>query len=599
MPNKYSHALVLSHYEARGLVDFYNHPNRQTPTTSPVSVDRTHFEHRQQTPRVTRYTPAPPPVTNTPPITTSTRQPSIASKPTTPVIAAPRTVFDDSPPSTPEPPRYSIARRYAPSTTRRSRRSSLDWEPRLPSRTTPPATSRGYRHIESDPLAPPRLPPDHKSIPPITTTHPQPLGLKELSQNTIRPFKVSLEHVEVSPTTKTAPHSLGLKELHQNTIKPFQVSLEHVEAGPTTKPAPRSLGLKELLRGIQAPHRVSLDSNDARPSISNLFAPRPRTAGATETSTSPIPSRPQTLTPALSSQSSRSSHCTTDSIVTQIYAPESISQPPTPPRSSASFETAIFAPPASPSKSLPHHEPPAIPPRSSSIPRPRSSSAHHPDFDAFSSTNSPTMSSPNSTFTNSSSFHQTPRTSYSRITPSLPSKSPEREFDFHPDKASAINPEVVPFSHEPGEPWGALEELPAIFRVSMDSEQYTLDVPSTRSSSFDEAAPPPITRTPRTKGLNPTTTKKPRRMSLTLFRPDCEAILYDQTTSGPAPIPITTVKDARIQENSAVMIDKEYGKKTGKRTSWGLMGRVSAVRDPFEDKRRGRGFSRAVGTGFM
>ena len=618
MPNKYSHALVLSHYEARGLVDFQSYPKRPSPANSPTVVDRVHPQRPQNPTPVIRSTPPPPPSTSNPlPIPTSSRQSSIVSKPTPPITATPRAVFDDSPPSTPDPPRFSMSNRYVPSASRRSRRSSLDQGPARPTRTAAPTTSRGYKHIETDTLAPNRPSLGHNYGPPSTMIPPRPSALKEIPRNTTTSSYVSqgpvsagpittpaprtsLNHNVNSPSTICQPCTLGLKEIPRNTITPPHESLGPADTGPTTAAAPRSLGLKELPRNTHSSRPVVLDSNHARPTSFNSSTPRPQTAGATSASEPPTPSHLHTLTAAPSFQSSRSSHCTTDSIVTQVYAPDPMSPPPTPPRSSASFETAIFAPPISSPKISLRHEPPSIPPRSSSIPRPSSSSVHHPDFDAFSSTNSPTLSSPNSTFTSASSFHPTPRTSYSRTTaPSLPSKSPDRELEFNPDQVPAPNPEVVPFSQEPGEPWGALDELPAIFRVSMDSEHYTLDAPSTRNSSFDEAAPPPITRTPRTQGLNPTTTKKTRRVSLTLFRPDYEAIPYNLTTPGPAPIPVATAKDAKIQERSSAVIEKEYAKRTGKWTTWSLMSRVSAARDPFEDKRRGRGFSRAVGTGVM
>lgn len=148
-------------------------------------------------------------------------------------------------------------------------------------------------------------------------------------------------------------------------------------------------------------------------------------------------------------------------------------------------------------------------------------------------------------------------------------------------------------------PWEDLDELPTLFRHSISSEQYDLEAPITRSSSFDEAAPPPIARLPRTRDVPPTATKKPHRLSLTLFRPDCEAVPYDQTATGPAPIPVLTAKDPNIREKNNVVIERNYVKRTGRRTSWSLMSKISAVRDPFEDTRRGRGFSRAAGMGLV
>lgn len=142
-------------------------------------------------------------------------------------------------------------------------------------------------------------------------------------------------------------------------------------------------------------------------------------------------------------------------------------------------------------------------------------------------------------------------------------------------------------------PWENLDELPTIFRHSISSEHYDLHAPDTRRSSFDEAAPPPITRT---RDVPPTATRKPRKLSLTLFRPDCEAVSYDRTVAGPAPIPVATAKDLLVKERNSAAIEREHATRTSKKTSWSLMSRVSAVRDPFEDTKRGRAFSRAAGT---
>ena len=566
MPNKYSHALVLSHYESRGLIDLHNHPTRPLPASSSVSADGIHPRRHRNLPPATRAPPTPSPasIKPTPPTTAAPRS-SVVPKPTPPTTSAPpRAVFEDSPPSTPDPPPSNIRYKYAPPPSRSSRRSSLDQRPPPPTTTALPASSRGYKHILSET---PIRPCSSLEYPPAPTAATRSSALKEIPRNVkIRP-RVSLNAADTCQTATALPH-------------PFS-------------------GFKALPENTQSPSHLSVDSNDAL-STATSSIPRPRAAVATPTTTSRPTSRPRSLTTTPSFQSSRSSHHTADSIITQIYAPDPISPPPTPPCSSTSFETAVLAPKSASPKFLPRREPPAIPPRSSSIPRPPSSSIHHPDFDTFSSANSPTMSSANSTFTSTSSFHQTPRTSYSRITSSLPSKSPDREPEFNPDTAPAPDPETVPFSQGPtAMSWENLDELPTIFRHSISSEHYDLEAPNTRRSSFDEAAPPPITRLPRTRDVPPTATKKPRRLSLTLFRSDCEAISYDRTVAGPAPIPVATAKDSVVKERNSAVIEREYAKRTSKRTSWSLMSRISAVRDPFEDTKRGRGFSRAAGTGYV
>ena len=564
MPNKYSHALVLSQYEACGMIDWHNHSQRPPPATIPVSADRTQPQCRPNPPPVTRAPPTPSPAAMEPMPTITSAPPSfVFSKITPPATSAPpRAVFEDSPPSTPEPLHIHRGYRHAPPISRGSRRWSLDQSAPPPTTKNPSASASDYRHIPSATPIPPQSTVDYKDDTPAATA-----------------FLCSTS---------------ALKELPRDIRTQPPPSRDSVDArSHAAAPSNASSGLKQLPRHIQPPPSLSLDSNYARSTAASSSAPRPRTAGATPATTSQAPSHPRILTFAPSFQSSHSSHHTTDSVTTQIYAPEAMSPPPTLPRPSASFETAIFVPePASPPKVGLRREPPAIPPRSSSIPRRRSSSIHHPDFDAFSSANSPTMSSPNSTFTSTSSFHQTPRTSYSRVTSSLLAKSPERRPGFNPDQVPAPDPETALFSGGFADnAWETPDESEAFFRPSMSSKRYSAEGPS-RGSSSDEAAPPPISRAPRARNLPFTaTTKKARRLSFTLFRPDCEGIRYDQTAPGSAPIPITTVKALKNQESSGAVGESEYTK----RTSCSLVRRKTGVRDPFEDRRRGRGFTRAGG----
>lgn len=642
MPNKYSHAFVLSQYEARGLVDLHNHPARPPSATSSILTDRPRSQHRQNFPPVTRAPPAPSSGSmKTTSISTSTPRSVVVSKPTAPTTSAPhRAVFDDSPPSSPDPLHFHLGYKHAAQHSRARRRLSSDQKAPPPITTAPPTSSRGYKHITSATPGPPRSSFDYKHH---TTATKAPARstpvLKELPRDVRTQPSSCLEIADARPTTSALPpSSSNLEELPRTTRSKPALSLDVAIARQTiTAPPFSSTNPKELPRNNQP--SLSLDSKDARPNttgpqgsstgpqgsspgskelsrnaqpsyglsmaLNNSFSttasstnPRPRTAGATPGTTSRPTSRPRTLTTTRSFQSSGSSHHTTDSVSTQIFAPEPTSPSPTVPRSSASFETAIFFPePASPPKVLSRREPPAIPPRSSSIPRPPSSSIHYPDFDGFSSVNSPTMSSTNSTtFSRKSSFHQTPRTSYSQLTNSFSSKSSERGPEFNPDQAPAPDPETVPFSREfDFNPWENPDDVLSIFRPSISSDENVIGAPFSRSSSFDEAAPPPITRTPRTQCLPPAAAKKPRRLSFTLARPDCETIAYHQALTGPAPIRVSTAKDATIQERNSGVIEREYMKRSSKRTSWSVIGRMHAVKDPFEDKTRGRRFSRAGG----
>ena len=634
MPNKYSHAFVLSQYEARGLIDLHNHPTRPPPAASSIPTDRIRSQLRQNPSPITR---APPGSSSGPmkttSIATSTPRSVVVSTPGASTTSAPRrAVFNDSPPSSPDPLYCHTGYKPALSDNRARRRLSLDQKAAPPLlATATPTSSRGYTHITSATPGSPRSSFDYKhnhtKVPARLTP-----ALKELPRNTRTQRSSSLEIADAPPkasalppsssnleepprNTRTKPHlfldagnarptptappfsSTSSKELPWNNHPSLSRDLK--DAHPTTTgPEGLSSGSKELYCNAQLSYNSSMDLDDTFPTATSSANPRSRTAGGTPASTSQPTSRPRTLTNTRSFQSSHSSHYTTDSVLTQIFAPEPISPPPTPPRSSASFETAIFfQEPTSPPKVLPRRESPAIPPRSSSIPRPPSSSMHYPDFDGFSSINSPTMSSTNSTtFTRTSSFHQTPRTSYSRLASSLSSKSSEREPEFNPDEAPAPDPETVPFSRGFGSRlWENPDDVPSIVLPSISSDESAIEALSSHRSSFDEAAPPPITRTPRTQGLPPAAAKKPRRLSFTLLRPDCEAIAYDQTLTGPAPIHVDTAKDANIQERNSMAIEREYAKRSNKRTSWSLVGRMHAVKDPFEDKSRGRRFSRAGG----
>ena len=582
MPSKYSHALVLSHYESQGLIEPDGRVTKKADSRSSIISARsspirsTHRPNRADTAQTSRSSPASPQPFSSPRIRlgastpytrievsppplhrkTSSVQTQIFAPPSPPPTRdhQPHIHFENRPhapkhqisvetqiynPQSPSPRSSQSptsmtdwsrssevkARRRAAlvSSPHRSRfgsrnvlfKESGDKSPEKPQ--TPPLAHAPQENASSEAKAfhPPRPP-----SPPATPDSVKSFGLETHLDRMDR----KLPHPTAAGSSDIVDPKASSDRLENSALRRPSAVSGHSEASseslvilPRVPPnSGKSFGLKKHVGTSEAARPAS----QAPVSERSVLQSRPRSPKNDRRATSQSPSgQPSTS----QTQEPRAYHSPTFSMTTQPSSRGSITSPmsqrnsdPLKPKEAASFHSPTISITATPL------------PSNAEQSRPRTSrSAHGPRFSV-------------STRTSSINFANAPP-NLSR-TSSIPTENsmPTEVFFDHDDDADLESlPPEVDFDSMP---WTDLNASPTII-YNEDGRGST----SSRASSFDSAAPPPIRRAPNYPMLTekpiPKPSKKSRQSLSTLLfsrapTPPPKAILYSETMPGPPPISV-------------------------------------------------------------
>ena len=587
MPSKYSHALVLSHYESQGLIQPDGHLSKKADSRSSIISARstpirsTQRPKQADTAQSSRSSPASPQPFSSPrvrlgaatPYTrievsppplhrkTSSVQTQIFAPPSPPPTRDHQThIHFENRPHTPKHRTSVETQIYDPQSPRSSQSptSMTDWsrssevkarrraaQVSSPNRSrfgsgnvllkesgnkspqkphTPPLTHASQEHSSSEAQA---FHPSRPPSPPATPDSGKSFGLE-----------THLDHMDKKsphPTATGSSDTVGLEassdRLENNVFRrpsavsgPSEASSESLVILPRVPPnSGKSFGLKNHLRMSETARPASQVPVLER---SVLQSPPKSSKSDRRATSQPPPVQPSTSRP----QEPRAYHSPTFSMTTQPSSRGSIASPtfdlypdPLKPKKAASFHSPTLSITATP-----------LPPNPEQS-RPRTSrSAHGPRFSV-------------STRRSSLNFANAPpdlaRTS------SMPT---EVFFDQDDDADLESLPPELDFDSLP---WTDLNANPIIVR-NEDEQGST----SSRASSFDSAAPPPIRRAPNYPMLTEKPISKPSKksrhsISTLLFSraptPPPKAILYSETMPGPPPISVG-VSGKGISSNAAV-----------------------------------------------
>ena len=589
MPSKYSHALVLSQYGSQGLIEPDGHLIKKAdPRSSIISarstpIRSTHRPNRVDTAQSSRSSPASPQPFSSPrtrlgtstPYTrievsppplhrrTSSVQTQIFAPPSPPPTRDHQThtqfenrpytpkhqpsvetqIYDPQSPRSAQSPTSMTdwsrssevkARRRAAlvSSSNRSRLGSRnilwnefgDKSPEKPQ--TPPLTNASQENASGEARA---FHPSRPPSPPATPDSGKSFGL----ETHLDRLDKKLPHLTTAGSSDTVDLHLEASSdrLENSASRKPSAASGHSEASseslvilPRMPPnSGKSFGLKNHLR-ISDPIEPTSKLPVLQPSVSQDLP--------NSKSDQPATSQPPTVQPSTSqSQVTKAYHSPTFSMTTQISSRGS--------NASATFDPCPD--PLKPKKATSLHSPtlsttaPPLPStREHSRPR-TSRSAQGPRFSI-------------STRRSSLNFANAPAPNLAR-TSSMPT---EVFFDHDDDADLESLPSEVDFDSMP---WTDLNADPTILRNG-DRRSST----SSRASSFDSAAPPPIRRAPNYPMLaqKPTTKipKKTRHSLSSLFfsrapTPPPKAILYSETMPGPQPISVD-VSGKNILSNAAI-----------------------------------------------
>ena len=574
MPNKYSHALVLSHYESQGLIEFDGRLTKKADARSSIISARstpirsTQRPKRADTAQSSRSSPASPQPFSSPrarlgastPYTrievsppplhrkTSSVQTQIFAPPSPPPTRDHQThIHFENRPHTPKHQTSVETQIYDPQSPRSSQSptSMTDWSRssevkarRRAAQVSSPNRSRfGSRNVllkESGNKSPekPQTPPlihasqenasseaqaFHPSRPPSPPATPDSGKSFGLETHLDRMDK-KLPHPTAAGSSDTVDLEASSDRLENSAFRrPSAVSGHSEHSSESLVILPRvppnsgkSFGLKNHLRISKAARPASQVPVLER-SVSQSLPKSPK--NDRRATSQPPPVQPSTSQP----QEPRAYHSPTFSMTTQPSSRGSIASP--------TFD--LYPGPLKPKKAASLHSPAlsitATPlPLNAEQSRPRTSrSAHGPRFSV-------------STRRSSLNFANAP--------PDLArtSSMPTEVFFDHDDDADLESlPSEMDFDSLP---WTDLNANPIIVR-NEDEQGST----SSRASSFNSAAPPPIRRAPNYPMLTdkpiPKPSKKSRHsLSALLFSraptPPPKAILYSETMPGPLPISV-------------------------------------------------------------
>ena len=588
MPSKYSHALVLSHYESQGLIEPDGRLTKKADSRSSIisvrstPIRSTHRPNRADTAQSPRSSPTSPQPFSSPrvrlgtstPYTrievsppplhrrTSSVQTQIFAPPSPPPTRDHQTHirFSESRPHTPKHQTSVETQIYDPQSPRSSRSptSMTDWSRssevkarRRAAQVSSPNTTRfGSRNVllkDSGSKSPekPQTPPlihasqenasseaqaFHPSRPPSPPATPDSGKSFGLETHLDRMDK-KLPHPTAAESSDTVDLEASSDRLENSAFRrPSAVSGHSEHSSESLVILPRVPPNSGKSFGLKNHLRIS---EAARPASQvpvlerSVLQSLPKSPKSARRATSqPPPVQPSTSQP----QEFRAYHSPTFSMTTQSSSRGSITSP--------TFD--LFPEPLKPKKAASLHSPTlsitARPlPSNAEQSRPRTSrSAHGPRFSV-------------STRRSSLNFANAP--------PDLARKSSmptEVFFDQDDDADLESLPPELDFDSLP---WTDLNANPIIVR-NEDEQGSTVS----RGSSFDSAAPPPIRRAPNYPMLTekpiPKPSKKSRHsISALLFSraptPPPKAILYSETKPGPRPISVDA-SGKGISSNAAV-----------------------------------------------
>jgi len=543
MPNQYSHAIVLSNYGSEGLIDFHSsRPSKSTYSTGSFRSSASSAESRAQP-------------------SLSTHQSSICGPAQRLRLGSP--TRPRSQPVRPHLHRKSSSietQIYAPlhSTTPPPTRDAHSFEP---NGHKPDYNTSSYSTSEHSSLNKTQFYTPHEryfslgSPPPPLTQSPKEGNYFEIQEPTLpRPL---LSEPKTERPDRSSTEIRGLTPQHLPHVKQHSTRRHSsaVAAGGKSYSSSETIRASavrrendsQILKGFGRPLRIPHNRYGRVPFAAQPFAPaRPPSPPATPDSDKSF------------------------SLKTPIERPDPITTPPPIPERSARRSPPGPSPkqsaPTSPKHSVPTSPMSAL---KSELPRPMTSPAPK-------SPKSPTGTTFSITTRTSSLKAATTPPSGSQ-TFSLPSEpvfdddsrldSLHGTFDMpsQPFPVDDSDLESLPSTYAPSspdfniEPWSDDNAGPAIFRdCELNSLRPSTAGPeSTRASSFDSAAPPPIGMNRPTPSLlteitssdTPKTSKshkkaKPSLASLAFFRSTPRAILYSQTRAATPPVPVTASRTA-------------------------------------------------------
>lgn len=573
MPNKYSHALVLSHYESQGLIEPDGRLTKKVDSRSSIisvrstPIRSTHRPNRADTAQSSRSSPASPQPFSSPrvrlgastPYTrievsppplhrkTSSIQTQIFAPPSPPPTRDHQThiCFENRPhtpkhqtsvetqvynPQSPSPrssqsptnmtdwsrsSEVKARRRAAQASTRFGSRNILfkDCGNKSPEKPeTPPLIHASQENASSEAQA---FHPSRPPSPPATPDSGKSFGL----ETHLDRMDKKLPHPTAAGSSDKVDLEASSDRLENSAFRRPSAVSGHSEASseslvilPRVPPnCGKTFGLKNHVGISQATKPASQAPVSERSVLQSL----PKSPRSDRRATSQPPAvQPSTSQP----QEPRAYHSPTFSMTTQPSSRGSIASPtidlhpdPLKPKKAASFHSPTFSITATPL------------PSNAEQPRPRTSR----------SSNGPRFSI--STRRSSLNFAHAPP-DLAR-TPNMPT---EVFFDHDDDADLESLPPDVDFDSMP---WTDLNANPIIVR-SGDEQGST----SSRASSFDSAAPPPIRRAPNYPMLTEKRAPRPSRKSRHSFStllfsraptPPPKAILYSETMPGPPPISVS------------------------------------------------------------
>ena len=592
MPSKYSHALVLSHYGSQGFIEpdgrWAEKANsrssiistRSTPTRS------THRPNRADTAQSIRSSPASPQPFSAPRVRLGTATPytRIEVSPPPPLHRKTSSIQTQifAPPSPPptqdrqthiqfenrsHTPKHRTSvetQIYNPQSPRSSQSSTgmTDWSRssevkarrRAAQVSSPHRTRFGSRNVllkesgnksPKKPQTPPLIHPSHENAsseaqtfhssrppsPPATPDSGKSFGL----ETHLDRIDKKLPYPSAAGSSAPVELEASSDRLENSALRRPSAVSGHSDASseslvilPQVPPdSGKSFGLRNHLRISEAVRPASQAPASERSVIHSL----PKSPKSDRRATSqPPPVQPSTSQP----QEPRAYHSPTFSMTTQPSSRGSIASP-TPDLYPDPLKLKKVSSLHSPTISLTATPLPSNPEQS----RPRTSrSSHGPRFSISTRRSSLNFANarPDSVSTRRSSLNLANARPDLAHTPSLPT---EVFFDHEDDADLESLLSEVDFDSMP---WTDLNANPIIVRNSDDRGST-----SSRASSFDSAAPPPIRRAPNypmhTEKPSPKPSKKSRpSLSTLLFSraptPPPKAILYSETMPGPLPVSV-------------------------------------------------------------
>ena len=625
MPSKYSHALVLSHYGSQGLIEPEGHLTKKAdPRSSIISarstpIRPTHRPNRVDTAQSSRSSPASPQPFSSPRVRLGT--------------STPYTRIEVSP-----PPLHR-------------KTSSVQTQIFAPPSPPPTRDHQTHAHFENRPYAPRHQPSVETQIydPQSPRSSQSPTSMTDWTRSSEVKARRRAAQVSTPNRSRLGSRNVLWKEsADQSHEKPQTPPLTHAsqENGssevqafhPSRPPSPpatpdsgKSFGLETHLDRMEkkSPHPTAAGSSDTV----NLEASSDRLAnsafrklsaasGHSEASSDSLVILPRVPPNSGKSFGLKNHLRTSDSIAPASQVPVLERSVPQSLPNSKSDQPATSQPPlAQPSTSQSqgpraYHSPTFSMTTQPSSHRSNASSTFDPYPDPLETKKAASVHSPTLSITApplpSTREHSRPRTSRSAQGPRFSISTRRSSLNFAnapPDLAQKSSmPTEVFFDHDddadldslPSEmdfdsmPWTDLNADPTILRNG-DRRGST----SSRTSSFDSAAPPPIRRAPNypmlTQKSIPKSPKKTKRsLSALLFSraptpPPPKAILYSETMPGPPPISVDVsgkniFSNAAIyQTTSAQFHSQQY--QSEERIGRQMSGRANSV--PYAPPRRG------------